>query len=97
MLKRVEDPYLLEWWARDFGGWHQQYRAEALAPVQTRLSYYASSKRARAIIGQRRSTIDLRDTILGGGILLVSTAQGSRREGRVRTGGARPSSTWSIR
>ena len=77
VLKRIEDPYLLEWWARDFGGWHQQYRAEALAPVHTRLSYYASSKRARAILGQRRSTIDLRDTILNGGILLVSTAQGA--------------------
>ena len=77
VLKRIEDPYLLEWWARDFGGWHQQYRADALAPVQTRLSYYASSKRARAILGQRRSTIDLRETILGGGVLLVSTAQGS--------------------
>ena len=77
VLKRIEDPYLLEWWARDFGSWHHQYRAEALAPVQTRLSYYASSKRARAILGQRRSTIDLRETILGGGILLVSTAQGA--------------------
>ena len=44
--------------------------------MQTRLSYYASSKRARAILGQPRSTIDLRETILGGGILLVSTAQG---------------------
>ena len=76
VLKKVEDPYLLEWWTRDFGGWHHQYRAEALAPVQTRLSYYASSKRARAILGQPRSTIDLRETILDGGILLVSTAQG---------------------
>ena len=60
VLKKVSDPYLLEWWARDFGRWHAQYKAEALAPVQTRLSYYASSKRARAILGQRRSTIDLR-------------------------------------
>ena len=76
MLEKVEDPYLLEWWARDFGQWHAQYRADALAPVQTRLSYYASSKRARAILGQRRSTIDLRRTILDGGILLVSTSQG---------------------
>ena len=47
VLAKVSDPYLLEWWARDFGGWHRQYRAEALAPVQTRLSYYASSKRAQ--------------------------------------------------
>ena len=77
VLKKVSDPYLLEWWARDFGSWHRQYRAEALAPVQTRLSYYASSKRARAILGQRRSTIDIRETILDGGVLLVSTSQGT--------------------
>ena len=77
VLTRVSDPYLLDWWARDFGGWRREYRAEALAPVQTRLSYYASSRRARAILGQPQSTIDLRKTILEGGILLVSTAQGS--------------------
>ena len=77
VLKKVSDPYLLEWWARDFGGWHRQYKAEALAPVQTRLSYYASSKRARAILGQSRSTIDMRQVILQGGVLLVSTSQGT--------------------
>ena len=77
IMKRVDDPYLIEWWVRDFGRWHSQYKAEALAPVQTRLSYYASSKRARAILGQSRSTIDLKKTILDGKILLVSTAQGS--------------------
>ncbi|MYD92490.1 MAG: type IV secretion system DNA-binding domain-containing protein [Chloroflexi bacterium] len=75
--KKISDPYLLEWWARDFGKWGHQYKAEALAPVQTRLSYYASSKRARAILGQRRSTIDLRRTIHDGGVLLVSTSQGT--------------------
>ena len=77
VLAKVSDPYLLEWWARDFASWHRQYRAEALAPVQTRLSYYASSKRARAILGQSRSTINLRRVILDGGVLLVSTAQGA--------------------
>ena len=74
VLSKISDPYLLEWWARDFGSWHRQYKAEALAPVQTRLSYYASSKRARAILGQRRSTIDLRKTIHDGGVLFVSTS-----------------------
>ena len=77
VLEKVSDPYLLEWWARDFGGWRREYRSEALAPVQTRLSYYASSKVARAVLGQPRSTIDLRRTILDGGILFVSTAQGT--------------------
>ncbi|MYC06795.1 MAG: type IV secretion system DNA-binding domain-containing protein [Chloroflexi bacterium] len=77
VLAKVTDPFLLQWWARDFGKWRRETRADALAPVQTRLSYYASSKRARAILGQPRSTIDLRRTIHDGGILLVSTAQGS--------------------
>ena len=77
VLKKVSDPYLLEWWANTFTGWSRDYKADSLAPVQTRLSYYASSKRARAILGQRRSTIDLRRVIHDGGILLVSTSQGT--------------------
>ena len=77
VLAKVSDPFLLQWWARDFGKWRRETRADALAPVQTRLSYYASSKRARAILGQSRSTIDMRRVIREGGILLVSTAQGT--------------------
>ena len=76
VLEKVNDPYLMEWWGRDFGKWRHETRADALAPVQTRLSYYASSKRARAVLGQSRSTIDLRKIIQEGGVLLVSTAQG---------------------
>ena len=77
VLEKVSDPYLLQWWARDFGNWRRETRADALAPVQTRLSYYASSKRARAVLGQSRSTIDMRQVIREGGVLLVSTAQGT--------------------
>ena len=63
VLGQVSDSYLLDWWVRDFDGWHRQYRSEAIAPVQTRLAYYASSKKARSILGQSRSTIDIRRTI----------------------------------
>ncbi len=76
VMAQVDDPHLLRWWAREFGTWRKDYQGMALAPVQTRLAYYASSKTARAILGQPRSTIDLRETILTGGILLVSTDQG---------------------
>ena len=77
VLAKVRDPYLLQWWGRDFRSWRRETRADALAPVQTRLSYYASSRKARAILGQPRSTINLRQVILEGGVLLVSTAQGT--------------------
>ena len=75
VLREVRDPHLLAWWTREFGSWSRQYRADALAPVQTRLAYYASSRRARAILGQRRSTVDLRHLIREGGVLFVSTSQ----------------------
>ena len=77
VLERASDDFLVEWWTREFKNWRNEYRADALAPVQTRLAYYSSSQRARAILGQARSTIDLRRTILDGGVLLVSTAQGA--------------------
>ncbi|MDE2824024.1 MAG: type IV secretory system conjugative DNA transfer family protein, partial [Chloroflexota bacterium] len=76
VLRKVRDPYILRWWAREFGKWPRHLEAEALAPVQTRLAYYSSSKRARAVLGQPRSTIDLRRLIAEGGVLFVSTAQG---------------------
>ncbi len=77
VLKRVEDPYVFNWWAEDLAGWTRETRSQALAPVQTRLGYYSSSKKARAILGQSRSTIDLRKVIREGGVLLVSTDQGA--------------------
>ena len=75
VLRRVSDPYVLGWWARDFRSWTRTLKADAVAPVQTRLAYYASSKKARAILGQRRSTLDLRQVIAEGGVLLAATSQ----------------------
>ena len=77
VLAKVDDPYLKSWWNGIFGKWHDQQYAEAIAPVQTRLSYFSSSKRARAILGQPSSTIDLRRTVLDGDVLLISTSQGA--------------------
>ena len=77
VLTRVSDPFLLGMVGARLRRLAARVPGRALAPVQTRLSYYASSKRARAILGQPQSTIDLRRTILEGGILLVSTAQGT--------------------
>ena len=75
-LRRVKDPFIIEWWAHTYSAWTRNLQADSIAPVQTRLAYYASSKRARAILGQRRSTLDLGKVIAQGGVLLASTAQG---------------------
>ncbi len=76
-LRRVEDPYILDWWQSDFGNWRSEYLADSVAPVQTRLAYYAASASARNILGQRSCTLDVADVIREGGVLLVSTDQGT--------------------
>ena len=76
VLSRVDDPYLLRYWREEFDKMRPQLRGEAVSPVQTRLAYFASSKRAREIVGQRESTFDLRRAIENGDIILINTAQG---------------------
>ena len=77
VLRRVRDPYILDWWQSDFGNWRSEYLADSVAPVQTRLAYYAASASARNILGQRSCTLDVSEVIGQGDVLLVSTDQGA--------------------
>ncbi len=77
VLRRVRDPFILDWWQSDFGTWRAEYLADSLAPVQTRLAQYAGSAAAREILGQRSCTLDVGEAIRNGDVLLVSTDQGA--------------------
>ena len=77
VLARVQDPNLIDWWRSAHGGWAEEYGKEAVAPVITRLSAFSSSVVARAILGQRRCTVNLREVIQRGDVLLVNTNQGA--------------------
>ena len=52
VLEKVHDTFLLRYWRDEFEKMRPQLRSEAVAPVQTRLAYFASSKRPREILGQ---------------------------------------------
>ena len=75
VLNRVKDPNLINWWRSSHGGWAEEYGREALAPVITRLTNFSSSVVARSILGQRRCTVNLREVIERGDVLLVNTNQ----------------------
>ena len=81
VLQDVNDHVLKDWWISDFGQWQDRQRQEAIAPVLNRIGAFRASKRASAILGQRRSTVDFGKIIKDGDILLVGTAQGSVGQG----------------
>ena len=75
VLAKVDDPFILEWWQTSHGNWAEEYGKEAVAPVLTRMANYSGSEVVRSILGQRYCTLNLRDVIERGDVLLVNTNQ----------------------
>jgi hypothetical protein len=76
VLEQVRDSLLLDWWQHYYEPQDAHQQREITSSVITKLSKFASSRVARRILGQPRSTIDLREVVRSGKILLVSTASG---------------------
>jgi hypothetical protein len=82
VLKQVDDPILLQFWEEEFAQMSSNRRlvTEAVAPIQNKVGRFISSAVIRNIIGQVKSTINLREIMDEGKILLVNLAQGKLGE-----------------
>jgi hypothetical protein len=76
LFEQVRDEMLLDWWQHYYEPMDAHQQREVTSSVITKLSKFASSRRARRILGQSRSTLDLNAVIRAGQLLLVSTASG---------------------
>jgi hypothetical protein len=76
VLEQVRDTLLLDWWQHYYEPMDAHQQREITSSVITKLSKFSSSRVARRILGQPRSTIDLREVVRSGRLLLVNTASG---------------------
>jgi len=76
VLEQVRDGLLSDWWQHYYEPLDAHQQREITSSVITKLSKFASSRVARRILGQPRSTIDLREVIRAGQLLLINTASG---------------------
>jgi len=72
VLKRTNDPAIKHWFCSYFDPLEVRHRQEIINPVQTKVHKYAGSKVARAIVGQPRSTVDVRELIARDSIVLIN-------------------------
>jgi hypothetical protein len=63
-------------WTDEFANWQEKYRMEAVAPIQNKVGQFLSSGVIRNIVGQPKSTIDLRQIMDGQKILLLNLSKG---------------------
>lgn len=76
VVDHVSDPIIKSFWQGEFNAYANQFRTEAVAPIQNKIGQFLSSSIIRNIVGQPKSTIDMRDIMDHGKILLLNLSKG---------------------
>lgn len=76
IIKQVKDPMVKTFWEKEFASYKDRYRTEAIAPIQNKVGQFLSSSIIRNIVGQTKSTINLRKIMDEGKILILNLSKG---------------------
>jgi type IV secretory pathway TraG/TraD family ATPase VirD4 len=82
IIDKVQDPMVKMFWVEDFERYNERFVKEIIAPVQNKVGQLLTSSYLRNIVGQTKSTIDLKSVIDNKNILLVNLAKGRIGEDR---------------
>ncbi|MBU1136789.1 type IV secretion system DNA-binding domain-containing protein [Patescibacteria group bacterium] len=75
-LANVKDPVVRSFWLNEYASWRDQFRNEAIAPIQNKVGQFLSSSLIRNIVGQSKSTINIPEIMNSGKILLINVSKG---------------------
>jgi flagellar biosynthesis GTPase FlhF len=76
IVDNIKDPMVRAFWVDEFANYNEKYRTEAIAPIQNKVGQFLSSGIIRNIVGQPKSTIDLRDIMDNRKILIMDLSKG---------------------
>ena len=76
IVDNVKDPMVRAFWVDEFANYNEKYRTEAIAPIQNKVGQFLSSGIIRNIVGQPKSTIDLREVMDQSKILIMDLSKG---------------------
>lgn len=76
VIAKVKDPIVKAFWTQEYTKYSQQFQVEAISPIQNKVGQFLSLSLIRNIIGQVKSTIDLREIMDNKKILLLNLSKG---------------------
>jgi hypothetical protein len=76
VVKKVQDPVVKHFWVNEFSSYSEKFANEAVAPILNKVGQFLSSSTMRNIVGQPRSTFDLREAMDSRKILLFKLSTG---------------------
>ena len=76
IVQNIKDPVVKSFWIDEFANYNDRFRQEAIAPIQNKVGQFLSSSVIRNVVGQPKSTVDLRDIMDNKKILLINLSKG---------------------
>lgn len=76
IIANLKDPVVKAFWIHEYEAWRDQFRNEAIQPIQNKVGQFLSSGIVRNIVGQAKSTINIFDIMNSQKIFLVNLSKG---------------------
>ncbi|MEA2113286.1 MAG: type IV secretion system DNA-binding domain-containing protein [Patescibacteria group bacterium] len=76
IVDNIKDPVVRSFWVNEYASWREQFRNEAIAPIQNKVGQFLSTSLIRNIVGQSKSTVNIPEIMNNNKILLVNVAKG---------------------
>lgn len=76
VVSKVDNPMVRSFWVEEFGRMDPRLRTEAISPIQNKVGQFLSSSMIRNIMGQVKSTVNIRFMMDTGKIIIVNLSKG---------------------
>ncbi len=76
VIEKIKDPVVKSFWVNEFAGYAASFASEAVSPIQNKVGQFLSSSLIRNIVGQVKSSIDPREIMDQGKILILNLSKG---------------------
>ncbi|MFZ2048827.1 MAG: type IV secretion system DNA-binding domain-containing protein [Minisyncoccia bacterium] len=81
VVANVTDSSVKTYWTKEFAGYTERFAAEAIPAIQNKIGQFTSNPLIRNIIGQPKSTFDIREFMDQKKIIIVNLSKGRVGEG----------------
>lgn len=76
IVANVQDPVVRSFWVDEYEEWRDQFRNEAIVPIQNKVNQFLNTSFIRNIVGQPKSSLKISEIMNEGKILLVNVSKG---------------------
>jgi len=76
VIAKIQDPVVKAFWVNEFAGYADKFASEAVSPIQNKVGQFLSTSLIRNIVGQVKSSIDMREIMDKKKILILNLSKG---------------------